>query len=145
MPPALHRGVSTKNVVAVANLTTGAASIFFFTDADLDSANAILTAPLAAVGLTASSQFDFSVFAFDNYFTGNLTDAIENMTFSFAQPRFVASGVPASVPIGGSASFTVSAAAGGETASPSQKGLLLMYRDAQQREAQGVRFEKDRD
>src|SRR5262249_49842623 len=120
-----------------------AASIFFFTDADLDSSNAILTAPLAAVGLTPTSQFDFSVFAFDNYFTGNLTDAIENMTFSFAQPRFVASGVPASVPINGNASFTVAGVAGGAAASPSQKGLLLMFRDAQKREAQGVRFESE--
>ena len=134
-------GATGQNVVAVANLATGATSIFFFNDADLDSSNVIMTAPLSAVGLTPTSQFDFSVFAFDNYFTGNLTDAIENMTFSFARPRFVASAVPASVPVDGSASFTVSTVAGGDAASPSQQGLLLMYRDGQKSEAQGVSVE----
>src|SRR6266436_2595703 len=104
--------------------------IFFFTDADLDSANAILTAPLAAMGMTPSTQFDFSVFAFDNYFTGALTDSIEGMTATLDTPRFVGSGIPASgVPAGGSSSLTINAIPGGDVASPSQSGLLLMYRD----------------
>jgi len=55
-----------QNVVAIANLATNATTIFFFTDADLDSSNVILTAPLSALGLSPSSRFDFSVFAFDN-------------------------------------------------------------------------------
>jgi len=137
-------GATGQNVVAVANLATNATTLITFTDADLDSANVIYTVPLSAVGLAAGSQFDFSVFAFDNYFTGNLTDAIENMTFSFAQPRFVASGVPASVAVGGSASFTVMANAAGDAASPSQKGLLLMYRDAKKQESQGIGVESKR-
>jgi len=121
---------SGQNVVGVADLKNNTAGIFFFTDADLDSANAILTAPLSALGLTPSSRFDFSVFAFDNYFTGNLTDAIERMTFTPSTPRFAASGVPQTgVPAGGSSTLTIQAVAGGSTASPSQTGLLLMYRD----------------
>jgi len=132
-------GATGQNVVEVVNLATGAAvGIFFFADADLDSSNMIMTAPLSAVGLTSTSQFDFSIFAFDNYFTGNLTDAIENMTFSFQTPRFTASGVPASVPVGGSATFTVNAVTGGDAASPSQKGMLLLYRDAARNEAQAL-------
>ncbi|MGZ6143210.1 MAG: S8 family serine peptidase, partial [Myxococcales bacterium] len=134
-------GASGQNVVEAVNLTTGAASIVSFADADLNSSNMIMTVPMAAVGLTSGSQFDFSIYAFDNYFTGNLTDAIENMTFSFAQPRFAASGVPASVPAGGAATFAVSTVAGGDTASPSQKGLLLLYRDAARSEAQGLEVE----
>jgi subtilisin family serine protease len=120
-----------QNVVAVANLATNAATIFFFTDADLDSGNAILTAPLSALGLTPSSTFDFSVFAFDNYFTGNLTDSIVNMTYTPSTPRFIASGIPATgVPAGGKSTLNIQAVTGGDAASPSQTGILLLYRDA---------------
>jgi subtilisin family serine protease len=108
----------------------GGASAFFFNDADLRSANVIMTAPLAALGLSADSAFNFSIYAFDNYFTGNLTDAIEGMTFTLAKPRFATP--PSStltVPAGGSTALTIQAVAGGATASPSQRGLLLMYRD----------------
>jgi len=86
--------------------------------------------PLAALGLSADSAFNFSIYAFDNYFTGNLTDAIEGMTFTLAKPRFATP--PSStltVPAGGSTALTIQAVAGGATASPSQRGLLLMYRD----------------
>ena len=106
--------VTGQNVVAVVNLATGVGSIFFFTDADLDSSNAILTAPLSALGLNASSKFDFSVSAFDNYFTGNLTDSIVGLTYTPSTPRFVASGVPATgVPKGGKSTLTIQAVPGG--------------------------------
>ncbi|HYS07083.1 MAG TPA: S8 family serine peptidase [Candidatus Dormibacteraeota bacterium] len=133
-------GSTGQNVDAVFNLATGTASIFFFTDADLDSANAILTAPLAAMGMTPSTQFDFSVFAFDNYFTGALTDSIEGMTATLDTPRFVGSGIPATgVPAGGSSTLTINAIPGGDVASPSQSGLLLMYRDSKgQQEASPI-------
>ena len=128
-----------QNVVAVANLATNAATIFFFTDADLDSGNVILTAPLSAMGLTSSSQFEFSVFAFDNYFTGNLTDSIENMIFTPGVPRFVGSGIPAAgVPAGGASTLVIDEIPGGDVASPSQTGLLLMKRDSKN-EADAIR------
>jgi hypothetical protein len=133
-----------QNVVAVANLATGSATIFFFADADLDSGNIILTAPLSALGLTPNSTFDFSVYAFDNYFTGNLTDAIENMTYTPATPRYVASGVPSTgVPAGGKSTLNIQAVTGGDAASPSQLGFLLLYRDAQpQNEADTIEVKK---
>lgn len=124
-------GVTGQNVVAVANLATGAASIFFFTDADLDSGNAILTAPLSAVGLTPSTTFTFSVFAFDNYFTGNVTDSIENMKYTGNTPRFAASTLFDVVPAGGDFTLDVVAVPGGDVKSPSQTGFLLMYRNAE--------------
>jgi subtilisin family serine protease len=129
-----------QNVVAVASLATNTAKIYFFTDADLDSGNAILTAPLAALGLNSSSKFDFSVFAFDNYFTGALTDSIVNMTYTPSTPRFTASGIPTTgVPVGGSSTLNIQAVPGGDLASPSQTGILLMYRDARtQREADAI-------
>jgi subtilisin family serine protease len=123
-------GATGQNVVAVANLTTGVTSINFFADADLDSANMIMTAPLAAVGLTPASKFRFSIFAFDNYFTGALTDSVENMTHTLGTPKFAVSGVPiGGVPAGGSSRLTVTQVTGGDTASPSQTGVLLLYRD----------------
>jgi minor extracellular serine protease Vpr len=129
-----------QTLAVIQNLTTGAASAFFFADADLDSANVILTAPLSAVGLTPTTQFDFSVYAADNYFTGFVTDAIEGITYTAGAPRFVGSGVPAAgVPAGGSSTLSISAVAGGDVASPSQTGLLLMYRDSNsQKEASAI-------
>jgi subtilisin family serine protease len=130
-----------QNVVAVANLATGTATAFFFTDADLNSGNAILTAPLGPMGLTDASTFDFAVYAFDNYFTGDLTDAIEGLTYTPGIPRYVASGVPAGgVPVDGSSVLTIDAVPGGDVASPSQSGILLLYRDAKTyREADAIR------
>jgi hypothetical protein len=67
------------------------------------------------------------------------------MTFSFAQPRFVGTGIPSTgVPVNGSAVLTVSSVSGGDTASPSQIGLLLFYRDAApDHEAQAIRVQSD--
>jgi len=125
-------GTSGQNVVEVANLATGtAAGPFFFTDADLNTGNAIMTAPLSAVGLTPSSKFRYSVFAFDNYFTGALTDSIENMTFTLGTPRFTF-GQPSSFSVPPSTIMDIDIAGnpGGDTASPSQLGFQLLYRDA---------------
>jgi hypothetical protein len=122
--------VTGQNVVFVQQIGAATATAYFYTDADLNSANVILTAPLAALGLTPSSKFTFSVFAFDNYFTGSLTDSIENMTYTVGTPRFTATALPASgVEAGDTATITISAVPGGEAASPSQIGLLLLYRD----------------
>jgi hypothetical protein len=95
---------------------------------------------MSAVGLTPTAQFNFSVLAFDNYFTGAQTDAITGMTYTAGTPRYQGSGVPASgVPAGGSSTLTINAAPGGATASPSESGLLLMYRDARtQRQADAI-------
>ncbi|PYT36085.1 MAG: hypothetical protein DMF52_08565 [Acidobacteria bacterium] len=133
-------GSSGQNLTAVFNLTTGTSAAFFFTDADLDSANAILTAPLSALGLTPGTQFDVSFYAFDNYFTGALTDFIEGKTYTLGVPRFFGSGVPpAGVPAGGSSTLTIDAIPGGDAASPSQTGLLLMLRDSKsEREASSI-------
>jgi hypothetical protein len=119
-----------QNVVAVVDLATNVGSIFFFTDADLDSSNVILTAPLDALGLTPNDRLDFTLFAFDNYFTGDLTDAIVDMQFTPTAPRFVATGIPATgVPAGGASLLTIQEVPGNEGASPSQSGILLMNRD----------------
>jgi hypothetical protein len=116
----------------VVNLATGNSSIRFFADADLVSANMIMTAALADLGISDPSKpFTFAVLAFDNYFTGALTDFIGPMQVALANPRFFGAGVPsAGVPVNGSSNLTVSRFPSGDAASPSQKGVLLMYRDA---------------
>ena len=115
-----------RNVVFVGPIG-GAASAFFFTDAALNSANAILTVPLSALGLSVGQTFDFSVLAGDNYFTGAVTDSIEGMTYQVGSPRFATSADTVSIPAGGSASV-------GITAIPSATegdGLLLLMRHAE--------------
>jgi subtilisin family serine protease len=133
-------GATGQNVVAAGPLPAGPFTIRFFTDADLDSGNAILTALLSDVGLTPTTQFDFSVFGCDNYFTGACTDAITGMTYTAGTPRYVGSGIPGTgVPAGGTSTLTIQAVPGGATASPDQTGLLLMYRDAKpEREADPI-------
>ena len=124
-------GATGQNVVRVYNLATNVGTVYFYTDADLNSGNAILTAPLAALGMTPGTTFDFSIYAFDNYFTGNLTDAIEGMTFTLDTPRFAPSADAGAVPVGSEVSVGVASVPGGDLKSPSQRGLLLMYRDAE--------------
>ncbi|HSB19748.1 MAG TPA: S8 family serine peptidase [Anaeromyxobacteraceae bacterium] len=136
-------GVTGQNVVFVANLAKGTTAAYYYTDADLDSSNAILTAPYSALGITADSQFDFSVYACDNYFTGQCTDAIENMTYTPSRPRYAASTGQVAVPSRSVGSFSVSSVAGGAQASPSQTGFLLLFRDSDpQQESQAVQVDE---
>lgn len=117
------------NVVNVANLATGVATIYYYSDVDFNSANIIMNAPLAALGATADTQLSFSVFAFDNYFTGNTTDSLLNMKFTPSTPRYAVKGDPSGIVkpyrLGYVDTLTV---AGGSTASPSQSGFLVMKR-----------------
>ena len=136
-----------QNAVWVFNDTTSAQKALFYTDADLDSGNVILTAPLSEVGLTPGTQFQFSVLAVDDYFTGNVTDSIMNMTYTLNAPVFnVTGGSTFAVPAGSQTSLTVSASPGAATASPSQTGLLLLYRDAKSgHEADAIQLESSKE
>jgi subtilisin family serine protease len=110
--------------------TAGTTAAFFFTDAELNSGNAIMSAPLAALGLTSATKFDFTVESYDNYFTGALTDSIDTMTHTLATPKFTGSGLPSFIPTNSKAQLDIASVAGGDAASPSQTGFLLLYRDA---------------
>ena len=135
---------SGQNGVFVADLTAGTASgPFFFTIADLDSANVIMTVPLSAIttstglSLLSSTPFTYSVLAFDNYFTGNLTDLIGPMNYELDMPQFYASTDEFTVPANGSLASTIvpnnaanpfsSGPYNGN--SPSQTGMLFLYTD----------------
>jgi len=125
------------NLVFVGPLPNGPFQAFFFADADFNSGNIILTVPANRIGLSLTNPsswqpFDFYVLAFDNYFTGNLTDfSTDIMTVNPAFPRATASISPSPVPAGGSSSLTINKLAYNDPESPSQLGVLLMYRDAE--------------
>ncbi len=125
---------SGQNFVFVANLAGGPATAVFFTDADLDSGNVIYTVPMNAsagavnVGIQPGTTFGFSVFAFDNYFTGQLTDAVENMLFTPGNARFGVTGDPfGTVAPRSFATVPVTTATVPDSAT-TESGLLLMYR-----------------
>jgi minor extracellular serine protease Vpr len=125
-------GATGQNVWFAVNLATGATTAANFTDADLNSGNMIYgSIPMAAVGLTPTTKFDFSVLVGDNYFSGLITDSIENMTHTLGTPKFTGTGLPAAIPARGEADLDIASVPGGDLASPSQTGFLLMYRDAQ--------------
>jgi minor extracellular serine protease Vpr len=118
-----------QSLVNVFNLRTGVNTPYFYLFADLQSGNGVFTVPMAALGLTPAAQFRFSVYAFDNYFTGAATDAIIGMTHTVATPRYALEGGVLDGPVaaGQSLRLKTTAVAGGATASPSQQGFLLMY------------------
>lgn len=123
------------NVVYVGPVS-GPYQPFFYTDADFNSGNVILTVPASQIGLnptnlSAWQPFDFYVLAFDNYFTGFLTDYTDIMRVNPAYPRAVATVAPGPVPVGASSALTVTKLPYNDPDSPSQLGILLMYRDAQ--------------
>jgi uncharacterized repeat protein (TIGR01451 family) len=125
------------NLVFVGPLPNGPFQAFSFADADFNSGNIILTVPANAIGLSLTNPsswqpFDFYVLAFDNYFTDNLTDfSTDIMTVNPAFPRATASISPSPVPAGGSSSLTINKLPYNDPESPSQLGVLLMYRDAE--------------
>jgi hypothetical protein len=116
--------------------TSCPASAFFFNISDLNSSNWILTVPTrptyagsAQTVINPTQPFNFRVVGVDNYFTGAITDTIGTMTHQLSAPKFVAAGTTLGVPVGVSGALPVTAPAGGAAASPSQQGLLLMWRD----------------
>jgi subtilisin family serine protease len=108
------------------------ARVVAFMDADLNSGNAIMTIPLTIGGteiISPGAQITADVLAADNYFTGEVTDSVEDLTFTPNKPKYVVSGGPSlTVPAGGKVALTVSAVPGGDAATPSQTGFLFLER-----------------
>ncbi len=120
-----------QTIVSVQNLTTGATSAFFFADTDLETGNVILTMPFAPFGISPGAKLGISVLAFDNYFTGSLTDSIDGKIFTPSLPKYDVTAPPAAgvAPLSAE-TLTVISVPGGDVASPSQDGLLFFYRSA---------------
>ena len=122
-------GASGQAVVRWFNLKNGTSGVGFYLDADLQSGNAILTVPNAELGIDPAKPLRFSVLAYDNYFSGLVTDAILDMTHTPARPRYEVEGDLATpIASGGHRTLLAEPVRGGAKASPSQSGLLVMYR-----------------
>lgn len=90
-------GATGQSALVLLEIATGANSIFFFNDADLNSGVARFLVPMNAsggfplhLGVAPGSSIRFGVFAYDNYFTFLLTDSIEDMRFTPGAARFSA-------------------------------------------------------
>lgn len=127
-------------VVVLTDVAAQTSITRFYADADFNSGNMIFTAALSDLGITAATKFTYSVYAGDNYFSGFITDSIEGIAYTPGSPRFFGSGLPAAgIPAGSEANLTINRYAAGDAASPSQSGLLLMYRDGpSNREADAI-------
>ncbi len=119
--------LSGENAVFVFDGSSSGLHAFFYADTGLNSANMILTVPMSAVGLTPDDTFDFHVCT-RSAFTGEMMDSIGMMTHTPSMPRF-SSPLFLTLPIGGKAKVSVNLVPGGDTASPSQTGLLFLYRN----------------
>jgi hypothetical protein len=139
---ASYRSTGNQNLAFLTRLApsgdpAGPTTAYFFTTADLQSSNWILTVPVrptyngAPADVVLPNQpFNFKVQGLDNYFTGVITDEIGTMTYQLNAPKFTnAVGAAFELPVNFSGSIPVSAT--GTTAPSSQQGFLLMWRDGQ--------------
>ena len=81
-------GVTGQSAVYVQKAGTNTASAFFYNDADLNSGNVTFTIPMAAIGVGLGTTLTLDVYAYDNYFTDFLSDALLGMKFTPGSPRF---------------------------------------------------------
>jgi minor extracellular serine protease Vpr len=116
-----------QTLVYVVNLRTNAGGAYYYDIGGFDSSTQVLTAPWAALGIVPGQTFGYSVYAFDNYFTGDLVDAIEGQTYTAGQPKYTPTGSTSVAP-GSTTSVAVQAT--GSTAPSSETGLLLLYGSA---------------
>ncbi len=129
-------GSTGLSLVYVQKLGTTTASAYYYTDTNFNVSTQVLSVPLSALGLSRGSTFDFSVLAYDNYFSGNVTDVIEGQTWTVGSPKYSLNSALV-VPAKRNLSVTVrkNANAGAST----QTGFLLLFDDALTRDAQAVR------
>ena len=119
--------VTGQTGVYVVDLATGAGAAHYYAAGGFDSSTMVLIAPLSVLGITEGQTFSYSVYAFDNYFSGNLTDAIEGQVFT-AGEQLYAAGDFAAVDAKGRESLAVTAT--GAQGKSTQTGLLLLHRSA---------------
>lgn len=118
---------SGQTVVGVVDLATDLLTLYAYAIADLNSGNMIMTAPLSALNATPSSKMRVSIYAYDNYFTGDTTDGIENMLITPGVPKYGPLGDSTPVAPGGTFEFKPVVISGGAAATPAQNGFLILY------------------
>lgn len=140
-------GASGQNRVYLYSFATGTASSVFYTDADLNSGNVIFTMLLNTENVSASfpslmvtdlsKTLGIDLYAFDNYFTGDMTDLVTGMKFTPGSPRYSLTGSPFGTLNNGAAqslAFTKNEAV--TAGQSSETGLLMMYRRNASQESQ---------
>jgi len=98
----------------------------FFTDHILNSGNTVVTICGSQIGLTGPTDtrlIDIDVFAFDNYFTGNLKSSVEDMTIAAFGERYF--GVVDPIAPGATEPLQVLANPAG--VNTTETGLLLLF------------------
>ncbi len=136
-------GSDGRNAVFVADINpangTRPRRPYFFSVTNFNSQNWILPVPAAAIDVVSTRPFKFRVLASDNYFTDLIFDcsplsvcsgAADYHTYQTGLPKFRPVTTAFQVPKRGSYTLRFSTSAAGAAASPSQIGLLFMFRDA---------------
>lgn len=134
-------GGDGRNAVFVADINpangTRPLRPYFFSVTNFNSQNWILSVPAAAIDAVSTKSISFFVLAFDAYFTGSLWDCSPfnsglcggaYHSYTTGSPKFRPVTTSLQVPKLGSYTLPYSTSASGK--SPSQTGLLFMYRDA---------------
>ena len=126
-----------RNTVFVYDLHTDTLAAVYFTDSDFNTQNYILTVPL--LGVTAGQSIDFQVWVADVYFYQYLPTDCSPMTtlgvcgyhtYTVGEPRYdLGADTTFQVPPEDTLDLPYTVAAS-SAASPSQKGLLFLYRGA---------------
>ncbi len=131
-------GSTGQSLVYVLNIGTGVATAYYYTIADFDSSTVVYTVPRSVLGLSRGKTFDFSVLAYDDYFSGLVTDSIAGMTWTVGQPRYSVEGGTDKVVVP-PASTTQSLVTANVNPGPStQFGLLLLFDRNLSTDAQAV-------
>jgi minor extracellular serine protease Vpr len=82
-----------RNATHVVNLNTGKGTVYFYTDHATNSTNTTLLLCGEQIGMNATNfrqMMDVSVYAWDWYFSGELTDYVGGLTFAPLGERYVA-------------------------------------------------------
>ncbi len=117
---------SGQNAFFVGPLPAGPFTAFFFTDHILNSGNTVVTICGSQIGLTGPTDtrlIDIDVYAFDNYFTGNLKSSVEDMTIAAFGERYF--GVVNPIAPGATEPLQVLANPAG--VNTTETGLLLLF------------------
>lgn len=116
---------------------------YFFLVADFNTQNYVLPVPAAAIGLRSDRPFNYFILAYDAYFLNRGAPQLWDCspapaptcgatahTMQTGQLRFRPAVPELTIPPRGSATLPFSADPDGAAGSPSQQGLLLLFRDA---------------
>jgi len=117
-----------ETIVYVRNLHTAASGAYYYAGGGFDASTMVLTVPRALLGIADGQAFSYSVYAFDNYFTGNLTDSITGQLFTAGEQVYATA--ESAVQVDAKSSVGLSVSATGATGESTQTGLLLLHQSA---------------